>query len=194
MSDRFDHSFEHKLESKPSGADGAAVGVRRLELITGTGRRRRWSTEDKARILFESLEPGANVSAVARRHGMSPQQLFGWRRTARTWMAESAGGSGTGSNHGPSTPSRRGRGRPKLDRSDRQSSGPPQSSGASGVDKISVQFAPVLIAAPAAAAPQVDTAVPGVIEIVVGGAVVRVSGQVEVRALAAVLAAVRKAS
>jgi transposase len=53
--------------------------VRRIELITGTGRRRRWSSEDKARIVVESLEPGVSVSEVARRHGLSPQQLFGWQ-------------------------------------------------------------------------------------------------------------------
>ena len=50
------------------------VGVRRIEVITGTGRRRRWSSDDRVRILLESLKPGANVSEVARRHGLSPQQ------------------------------------------------------------------------------------------------------------------------
>lgn len=44
--------------------------------------RRRWSSEAKSRILAEALEPGVNVSAVARRHGLKPQQLFGWRRQA----------------------------------------------------------------------------------------------------------------
>jgi transposase len=44
--------------------------------------RRRWSAEAKARILEEALAPGANVSAVARVHGLSPQQLFAWRRKA----------------------------------------------------------------------------------------------------------------
>jgi len=51
--------------------------MRRIELITGTGRRRRWSADEKARIVVESLKPGASVSEVARRHGLSPQQLFG---------------------------------------------------------------------------------------------------------------------
>ena len=36
----------------------------------------------KALILEEALAPGANVSAVARAHGMDPSQLFGWRRIA----------------------------------------------------------------------------------------------------------------
>jgi transposase len=44
--------------------------------------RRRWSSEAKSRILAETLEPDVNVSAVARRHGLKPQQLFGWRRQA----------------------------------------------------------------------------------------------------------------
>jgi transposase len=42
--------------------------------------RRGWSTEIKARLVEESLAPGANVSAIARREGMAPSQLFGWRR------------------------------------------------------------------------------------------------------------------
>src|SRR5262245_51315449 len=44
--------------------------------------RRRWSVEAKARIIEESLGPGTNVSAIARAHGLSPQQLFAWRRKA----------------------------------------------------------------------------------------------------------------
>ncbi|TGQ29085.1 hypothetical protein EN859_033530 [Mesorhizobium sp. M00.F.Ca.ET.216.01.1.1] len=42
--------------------------------------RRRWPAEAKRRILEETLAPGVNVSAVARAHGVSPQQLFAWRR------------------------------------------------------------------------------------------------------------------
>jgi transposase len=57
--------------------------VRRIEVITGAGRRRRWTVDDKARIVEETLKPGASVSEVARRHGLTPQQLFGWRREAR---------------------------------------------------------------------------------------------------------------
>lgn len=44
--------------------------------------RRRWPAEAKRRILEETLAPGVNVSAVARAHGVSPQQLFAWRRKA----------------------------------------------------------------------------------------------------------------
>ena len=57
--------------------------VHRLEVITGTGRRRRFSDDYKAGIVGETLVPGAVVSDVARRHGLTPQQLFGWRRQAR---------------------------------------------------------------------------------------------------------------
>ncbi|HET7885231.1 MAG TPA: transposase [Bradyrhizobium sp.] len=62
--------------------------VRRLEIFTGGGRRRKWSKEDKARIVAEIVASGDSVCAVARRHGLSPQQLFGWRRQLR----ESAAG------------------------------------------------------------------------------------------------------
>jgi transposase len=54
--------------------------VHRLEVFTGAGRRRTWSGEDKARIVAEIVASGESVSAIARRHGLSPQQLFGWRR------------------------------------------------------------------------------------------------------------------
>jgi transposase-like protein len=58
-------------------------------VITGTGRQRRFSDDDKARIIEETLAPGAVVSEVARRYGLSPQQLFGWRRQARLPAATS---------------------------------------------------------------------------------------------------------
>lgn len=60
------------------------VGIRRLEVITGAGGRRSWSRDDKARIIAESFAAGANVSAVARRHGLLPQQVYAWRRLARS--------------------------------------------------------------------------------------------------------------
>ncbi len=57
--------------------------VRRIEVITGVGRRRRWASEAKARIVAESYSSGLAISEVARRHGLRPQQLFGWRHQAR---------------------------------------------------------------------------------------------------------------
>jgi transposase len=44
--------------------------------------RRLWSAEAKARLIEETLQPGANVSAIARQAGLAPSQLFGWRRKA----------------------------------------------------------------------------------------------------------------
>jgi transposase len=63
--------------------------LQRVEIITGTGRRRRWSTDAKAAIVAESFAPGASVSAVARRHDISPSLLFLWRRlTTRAKVTE----------------------------------------------------------------------------------------------------------
>ena len=63
--------------------------LQRVEIITGTGRRRRWSTDAKATIVAESFAPGASVSAVARRHDIRPSLLFLWRRQAtRAQVAE----------------------------------------------------------------------------------------------------------
>ena len=54
--------------------------VRRLEIFTGSGRRRSWTTEQKGLIVAETVAGGESVSAVARRHGLTPQQVFAWRR------------------------------------------------------------------------------------------------------------------
>jgi transposase len=58
--------------------------VRRVEVFTGAGRRRTWTAEEKVGIVAESYADGETVSAVARRHALTPQQLFGWRRAAAT--------------------------------------------------------------------------------------------------------------
>src|SRR3954453_22072671 len=55
-------------------------GFRRIEVITGVGRRRRWTDEEKAWIVAESLEPASTVSAGARGDGLPPGQLFVWRQ------------------------------------------------------------------------------------------------------------------
>jgi transposase len=56
--------------------------AQRVEIFTGTGRRRSWTPEQKATIVAESFEAGVRASHVARRHGLTPQQLFAWRREA----------------------------------------------------------------------------------------------------------------
>jgi transposase len=71
-----------------------AEPVRRLEVFTGSGRRRAWTAEQKAEIVAESFGGGETVSAVARRHGLTPQQLFGWRRQAEQRRATAGGESG----------------------------------------------------------------------------------------------------
>ncbi len=70
---RLDHPLDPKGET-----------VQRIEVITDGGeRRRRWSDDEKAEAVEESLQPGMVVSQVARRRGLTPQQLFTWRREAR---------------------------------------------------------------------------------------------------------------
>jgi len=116
---------------------------RRVEVLTGPGRRRVWDEATKARVVAESDAPGAVVSAVARRWQIAPQQLFTWRREARA----------------ASLAVRRGE----------------------------AAFVPILAEPPAAAG---TAAGPG-IEVVLAGAVVRVSPGVDPALLSAVLRAVR---
>src|SRR5262245_11714876 len=84
---RFDHSVDHSDDTKE--VSGPAR-LRRIEVITCAERRRKWSAEEKAEIVAESLSEGAVVSDVARRHGLSPQPLFGWRARLRTAVKGSA--------------------------------------------------------------------------------------------------------
>ena len=51
--------------------------------VLGTERRRRWSLQDKLKIVEETLQPGVRVTEVARRHGLAPSVVFTWRRLAR---------------------------------------------------------------------------------------------------------------
>jgi transposase len=69
---------EHKHMSEAERAP-----TRRIEVFTGAGRRRTWSADRKAALVAESFVEGASVCNVARRHGLTPQQLFTWRRQAR---------------------------------------------------------------------------------------------------------------
>jgi transposase len=184
MSDDFDITLKRKLESKAAGAGGGVSEVRRIELITGTGRRRRWSSEDKARIVVESLEPGVSVSEVARRHGLSPQQLFGWRRKARTACHEA----------GNAAPADRRATDPEPRRRRRQGRQLPSPE----VCHDAPAFAPVMIAESARSSPQKSSrpaaAGSGAIEIAIADAVVRVIGRAETEAIVAVLQALRRTS
>src|SRR3954465_961942 len=79
--------------------DGASY--RRLELITGSKRRRARSAREKAAIVAETFAPGANVSEIARRPGLNRGLLVTWRRQVRRALpgpvAEAASEGGRGS-------------------------------------------------------------------------------------------------
>jgi len=59
------------------------VRPRRVEVLTGPERRRKWPDEVKIAIVAEALAKGVVVSEVARRHDIAPSQLFGWMRRFR---------------------------------------------------------------------------------------------------------------
>ena len=81
--DRFVHNDDHSDVTKP-------VRVQRIEVITGIERRRRWPRDKKLAIVAESFQEGCRVADVARRHGISPQQLFGWRGQLRAELDAAA--------------------------------------------------------------------------------------------------------
>ena len=64
-----------------------------VEVITSVERRRRWSRDEKLRIVGESAQPGRTASQVARSHGIAPGQLFTWRRQL---LSEVIGDGGAG--------------------------------------------------------------------------------------------------
>jgi transposase len=184
MSDDFDITLERKLGTKEDERGGGVSDVRRIELITGIGRRRRWSSEDKARIVVESLAGGFSVSEVARRHGLSPQQLFAWRREARASFHEAgnaAPADRSAANPAPQPRRRKGRQLPSPE-----------------VCDDTPAFAPVVIAGSAQSSPRISSQPPTVgssaIEIVIADAVVRVIGQAQTEAIVAVLRALRRTS
>jgi transposase len=61
-------------------SDKRSAQVERLEVVE-TGRRRRWSEDEKLKIVLESLQAPRQVSATARRYGLSRSQLLQWRRS-----------------------------------------------------------------------------------------------------------------
>jgi transposase len=64
--------------------------VRRVEVLAGPERRRRWSCEEKARIVAESLAPGAVAGAIALRYGLRRNQLYAWRKELRAAAGDAA--------------------------------------------------------------------------------------------------------
>ena len=196
MRDRFDPTFDLTVE--PDDGDGAGTRsaskpapVRRIEVFTTKGRRREWSLEAKARIVIESLEPGVVVSEVARRHGINPQQLFGWRSQVRELMMEDP--------HAPSVQA--------------PSAAAPVAPALPGLQ--GPMFAAVVIKAAYASSRKMEDAkapvatsslVPvrpsndplpagaSAIEITIGAATVRLRGAVDARTLTAVLKALKGAS
>jgi transposase len=133
---KLDHMLEPEVGS-----------VHRLEVISGTGRRRRFSDEFRAMVVEETLAPDAVVSQIARRHGLTPQQVFTWRRQARN--------------------------------ASRESDAP--------------MFVPAVIEEQVAGGPAVPDRSGGIIEIQIGGSLVRVGSGADVETVAAVIAALKRA-
>ena len=75
----------------PSNLPINGHSFRRIEVLTGTPRRRRWSPAEKAAIVSESLAPGAVTSEIALRYGVHRNQLYGWRRELRSAAAADIG-------------------------------------------------------------------------------------------------------
>ena len=75
----------------PSNLPIDGHSFRRIEVLTGAPRRRRWSAAEKAAIVAESLRPGAVASTVALRHGLHRNQLYTWRRELRSAVVANAG-------------------------------------------------------------------------------------------------------
>jgi transposase len=164
------HRFDHKVDrSDDSKEASASPRPRRIEVITGVERRRTWSAQAKAEIVAESLAEGAIVSEVARRHGLSPQQLFSWRARLRDAVTS------LGSEDGPA------------------GAGPSCGKVPAFVPAVVESGAPSpTVPLPASVAAMGMTAAdPAPIEIALGPVIVRVRGEADPRALTAVLRALR---
>ena len=75
----------------PSNLPIDGHSFRRVEVLSGTPRRRRWSDAEKAAIVAESVAPGAKSSEIALRHGLHRNQLYDWRRQFRSAAVADAG-------------------------------------------------------------------------------------------------------
>ena len=78
----------------PSNLPIDGHSFRRVEVLTGVPRRRRWSAAEKAAIVAESFAPGAVASTVALRHGLHRNQLYMWRRELRSGALGNASAPG----------------------------------------------------------------------------------------------------
>src|SRR5947209_12936949 len=94
--DEFQPVSEGGMDPCPSNLPTDGHSFRRIEVLTGTARRRRWSEAEKAQIVSESLAPGAVASAIALRYGLHRNQLYAWRKQLRAAAAADAGTVATG--------------------------------------------------------------------------------------------------
>jgi transposase len=88
--DEFHPVSEGGMDPCPSNLPTDGHSFRRIEVLTGTARRRRWSEAEKAQIVSESLAPGAVASAIALRYGLHRNQLYAWRKQLRAAAAAAA--------------------------------------------------------------------------------------------------------
>lgn len=72
------------IEKEDLGSTRMRARKVRGEVFTGPERRRRWSVEEKLRMLAQSVAPGSSASLACRLHGISSGQLYTWRRQFRT--------------------------------------------------------------------------------------------------------------
>lgn len=155
--------FNHNSDRKVKTED---TRMQRAAVITGVVSHREWTDEKKLSIIVESCQDGVVISDVARRHGLQPQQLFIWRSEFRK---RNAG---------------------KL---------PCDLPSAAGRSAEAPAFVPVVLTndhpveTPPVEAPQEATAdtASALIEIVLGGATIRLHDAINEQALASVLRAVR---
>ena len=82
VNDRDSLGIEDRVHIMVDISDDTQIVRRRAE-VTGAVRRRRWSDEEKGRIVAEAIAPGAVIADVARRHDLAPQHLSNWIRAAK---------------------------------------------------------------------------------------------------------------
>ena len=82
MHDRGSVGIEDRVHIMVDISDDTQI-VRRHAEVTGVVRRRRWSDEEKGRIVAEAIAPGAVIADVARQHDLAPQHLSNWIRAAK---------------------------------------------------------------------------------------------------------------